>query len=120
VAKVYPAVEGKLNGIALRVPTPNVSVVDFVAQVEKPAIAQQINDAMKEAAEGKLKGILGYSDLPLVSIDYRKTDESSIVDSSLTIVLGGDLVKIVAWYDNEWGYSQRVVDLAELLAQKWS
>ena len=120
VAKVYPAVAGKLNGIALRVPTPNVSVVDFVAQVEKPAIAQQINDAMKEAAEGKLKGILGYSELPLVSCDYRKTDESSIVDSSLTIALGGDLVKIVAWYDNEWGYSQRVVDLAELVAQKWS
>lgn len=120
VAKVYPAVQGKLNGIALRVPTPNVSVVDFVAQVEKPAIAQQINDALKAASEGHLKGILGYSDLPLVSIDYRKTDESSIVDSSLTIVLGGDLVKIVAWYDNEWGYSQRVVDLAELVAQKWS
>ncbi|MDB9527342.1 type I glyceraldehyde-3-phosphate dehydrogenase [Oscillatoria sp. CS-180] len=120
VAKVYPAVEGKLNGIALRVPTPNVSVVDLVAQIEKPAIAQQINDAFKAAAEGKLKGILGYSTLPLVSIDYRKTDESSIVDSSLTIVLGGDLVKVVAWYDNEWGYSQRVVDLAELVAQKWS
>ncbi|MEM1309651.1 MAG: type I glyceraldehyde-3-phosphate dehydrogenase [Cyanobacteria bacterium P01_D01_bin.71] len=120
VAKVYPAVSGKLNGIALRVPTPNVSVVDFVAQVEKPAIAQQINDAMKEASEGKLKGILGYSELPLVSIDYRKTNESSIVDSSLTIALGGDLVKIVAWYDNEWGYSQRVVDLAELVAEKWN
>jgi glyceraldehyde-3-phosphate dehydrogenase (NAD(P)) len=75
---------------------------------------------MKAAAEGHLKGILGYSDLPLVSIDYRKSNESSIVDSSLTIVLGGDLVKIVAWYDNEWGYSQRVVDLAELVAQKWS
>ena len=120
VAKVYPAVKGKLNGIALRVPTPNVSVVDFVAQVEQPAIAEQVNDAMKAASEGKLKGILGYSDLPLVSIDYRKTDESSIVDSSLTIVLGGDLVKIVAWYDNEWGYSQRVVDLAELVAQKWA
>ena len=120
VAKVYPAVAGKLNGIALRVPTPNVSVVDFVAQVEKPAISQQINDAFKAASEGKLKGILGYSDLPLVSIDYRKTDESSIVDSSLTIVLGGDLVKVVAWYDNEWGYSQRVVDLAELVARKWN
>lgn len=119
VAKVYPAVEGKLNGIALRVPTPNVSVVDFVAQVEKPAIAEQVNDALKAASEGKMKGILGYSDLPLVSIDYRKTDESSIVDSSLTIAMGGDLVKVVAWYDNEWGYSQRVVDLAELVAQKW-
>ncbi len=120
VAKVYPAVAGKLNGIALRVPTPNVSVVDFVVQVEKQAIAQQINDAFKVAAAGPLKGILGYSDLPLVSIDYRKTDESSIVDANLTMVLGGDLVKVVAWYDNEWGYSQRVVDLAELMAQKWA
>ncbi|WP_008311916.1 type I glyceraldehyde-3-phosphate dehydrogenase [Leptolyngbya sp. PCC 6406] len=120
VAKVYPAVAGKLNGIALRVPTPNVSVVDFVVQVEKQAIAQQINDAFKVAAADALKGILGYSDLPLVSIDYRKTDESSIVDANLTMVLGGDLVKVVAWYDNEWGYSQRVVDLAELMAQKWA
>lgn len=88
VAKVFPAVKGKLNGIALRVPTPNVSVVDFVVQVEKQAIAQQVNDAVKVAAEGGLKGILGYSDLPLVSIDYRKTNESSIVDASLTMVLG--------------------------------
>ena len=119
VAKVYPAVHGKLNGIALRVPTPNVSVVDFVVQVEKQAIAQQVNDAFKAAAEGPMKGILGYSDLPLVSIDYRKTDESSIVDASLTMVLGGDMIKVVSWYDNEWGYSQRVVDLAELVAQKW-
>ena len=120
VAKVYPAVKGKLNGIALRVPTPNVSVVDFVVQVEKQAIAQQVNDALKAAAEGPLKGVLGYSELPLVSIDYRKTNESSIVDSSLTMVLGGDLIKVVAWYDNEWGYSQRVVDLAELMATKWA
>ncbi|MEB3314376.1 MAG: type I glyceraldehyde-3-phosphate dehydrogenase [Cyanobacteriota bacterium] len=119
VALVIPEMAGKLNGIALRVPTPNVSVVDLVAQVEKPAIAEQVNAALKAAAEGPMKGILAYSDLPLVSIDYRKTDESSIVDSSLTMVMGGDMVKVVAWYDNEWGYSQRVVDLAELVASKW-
>jgi glyceraldehyde-3-phosphate dehydrogenase (NAD(P)) len=112
--------KGKLNGIALRVPTPNVSVVDLVAQIEKPAIAEQINETLKAAAEGSMKGILGYSDQPLVSIDYRKTDESSIVDSSLTMVMGGDMIKVVAWYDNEWGYSQRVVDLAELVAEKWA
>lgn len=119
VALVIPEMAGKLNGIALRVPTPNVSVVDLVVQVEKPAIAEQVNQVLKEAAEGHMKGILAYSDLPLVSIDYRKTDESSIVDSSLTMVMGGDMVKVVAWYDNEWGYSQRVVDLAELVASKW-
>jgi glyceraldehyde-3-phosphate dehydrogenase (NAD(P)) len=119
VALVIPEMAGKLNGNALRVPTPNVSVVDLVAQVEKPTIAEQVNGALKAAAEGPMKGILAYSDLPLVSIDYRKTDESSIVDSSLTMVMGGDMVKVVAWYDNEWGYSQRVVDLAELVAAKW-
>jgi glyceraldehyde-3-phosphate dehydrogenase (NAD(P)) len=119
VSLVIPEMAGKLNGIALRVPTPNVSVVDLVVQVEKPAIAEQVNAVLKSAAEGPMKGILAYSDLPLVSIDYRKTDESSIVDSSLTMVMGGDLVKVVAWYDNEWGYSQRVVDLAELVASKW-
>jgi glyceraldehyde-3-phosphate dehydrogenase (NAD(P)) len=120
VALVIPEMAGKLNGIALRVPTPNVSVVDLVAQVETPAIAEQVNAALKAAAEGPMKGILGYTSEPLVSIDYRKTNESSIVDSSLTLVMGGDMVKVVAWYDNEWGYSQRVVDLAELVAQKWA
>lgn len=119
VSLVIPEMAGKLNGIAFRVPTPNVSVVDLVAQVEKPTIAEQVNEVLKAAAEGPMKGILAYSDLPLVSIDYRKTDDSSIVDSSLTMVMGGDMVKVVAWYDNEWGYSQRVVDLAELVAAKW-
>lgn len=119
VALVIPDMKGRLNGIALRVPTPNVSVVDLVAQVEKPTIAEQVNEALHAAAEGPLKGILAYSDLPLVSIDYRKTDDSSIVDASLTMVMDGDMVKVVAWYDNEWGYSQRVVDLAELVASKW-
>lgn len=120
VALVLPDLKGKLNGIALRVPTPNVSIVDLVVQVEKPTIVEQVNEALKNAAEGPLKGILAYSDLDLVSCDYRGTDESSIVDASLTMVMGGDMVKVVAWYDNEWGYSQRVVDLAEVVAQRWA
>jgi glyceraldehyde-3-phosphate dehydrogenase (NAD(P)) len=119
VALVIPEMKGRLNGIALRVPTPNVSVVDLVAQVEKSTIAEQVNEVLKAAAEGSLKGILEYSDLQLVSSDYQGTDCSSTIDASLTMVMGGDMVKVVAWYDNEWGYSQRVVDLAELVAQKW-
>jgi glyceraldehyde-3-phosphate dehydrogenase (NAD(P)) len=119
VGLVLPELKGKLNGIALRVPTPNVSVVDLVVQVERPTIAEQVNEVLKEASEGSLKGILAYSDLPLVSTDYKGHDASSIIDSSLTMVMGGDMVKVVAWYDNEWGYSQRVVDLAELMAHKW-
>ena len=120
VALVIPSMKGKLNGIALRVPTPNVSVVDFVAQVEKNTFAEQVNEVLQEAANGSLKGILEYCDLPLVSSDYRGSDSSSIVDASLTMVMDGNMVKVVAWYDNEWGYSQRVVDLAELVAQKWA
>lgn len=119
VALVIPDMKGKLNGIAMRVPTPNVSVVDFVAQVEKHTFAEQVNEVLQAAAEGSMKGILEYNDLPLVSCDYRGHDASSIVDASLTMVMDGDLVKVVAWYDNEWGYSQRVVDLAELVARKW-
>jgi len=119
VALVIPDMKGKLNGIALRVPTPNVSVVDLVAQVEKPTFTEQVNEALQKAAETNMKGILGYTDLPLVSSDFRGMDESSMVDSSLTLVMDGDMVKVVAWYDNEWGYSQRVVDLAELIAAKW-
>jgi glyceraldehyde-3-phosphate dehydrogenase (NAD(P)) len=119
VALVLPQLKGKLNGIALRVPTPNVSVVDFVIETEKSTIAEEVNQALKAAAEGELKGILEYNELPLVSIDYRGCDASSIIDASLTMVMGGNMVKVIAWYDNEWGYSQRVVDLAELVAQKW-
>ncbi|MDW8462917.1 MAG: type I glyceraldehyde-3-phosphate dehydrogenase [Geminocystis sp.] len=119
VALVIPELKGKLNGIAFRVPTPNVSVVDLVVQVEKSTIAEQVNQVLKEAAEGELKGILAYSELPLVSCDYRGTNVSSIVDASLTMVMMGDMVKVVAWYDNEWGYSQRVLDLAEIVASKW-
>ena len=119
VALVLPELAGKLNGIAMRVPTPNVSVVDLVIQVEKPTIAEQVNEVLKQASEGEMKGIIKYGDLPLVSSDYAGTDESSIVDAALTMVMGGDMVKVVAWYDNEWGYSQRVVDLAEVMAEKW-
>ncbi|HLO86636.1 MAG TPA: type I glyceraldehyde-3-phosphate dehydrogenase [Nostocaceae cyanobacterium] len=119
VALVLPDLKGKLNGVALRVPTPNVSMVDFVVQVEKPTITEEVNQALRDAAEGPLKGILAYSDLPLVSSDYQGHDASSIVDSSLTLVMGNDMVKVMAWYDNEWGYSQRVLDLAELVAAKW-
>jgi glyceraldehyde-3-phosphate dehydrogenase (NAD(P)) len=119
VALVLPQLKGKLNGVALRVPTPNVSMVDFVVQTEKRTIAEEVNQSLKNAAEGPLKGILGYSELELVSSDYQGTDESSIVDANLTIVMGGDIVKVMAWYDNEWGYSQRVLDLAELVAEKW-
>ena len=119
VALVIPELKGKLNGVALRVPTPNVSMVDFVVQVEKPTITEEVNQVLKEASENSLKGILGYSELPLVSSDYQGTNESSIVDSNLTMVMGNDMVKVMAWYDNEWGYSQRVLDLAELVAQKW-
>lgn len=120
VALVLPDLKGKLNGVALRVPTPNVSMVDFVVQVEKRTIAEEVNEALKHASENELKGILAYSDLPLVSSDYQGTDESSIIDSNLTIVMGSDMVKVMAWYDNEWGYSQRVLDLAELVAAKWA
>jgi len=111
--------KGKLNGVALRVPTPTVSVVDLVVQVEKKTFAEEVNEAFREAANGPMKGILGVSDEPLVSCDYRMTNVSSTIDAALTMVMGDDMVKVVAWYDNEWGYSQRVVDLAELTAAKW-
>jgi glyceraldehyde-3-phosphate dehydrogenase (NAD(P)) len=111
VALVLPNLKGKLNGIALRVPTPNVSVVDLVINVEKKTFTEEVNQALKSASEGPMKGILDYNELELVSSDYRGCDASSIVDASLTMVLGDDMVKVVAWYDNEWGYSQRVVDL---------
>lgn len=119
VALVVPSLAGKLNGIALRVPTPNVSVCDVVCQVEKKTFKEEVNGAFLKASQGPMKGILKYSDEPLVSCDHRGTDESSIIDASLTMVMGDDLVKVVAWYDNEWGYSQRVVDLAEIVAKGW-
>ncbi|KAI5083836.1 hypothetical protein GOP47_0000005 [Adiantum capillus-veneris] len=119
VALVLPNLKGKLNGIALRVPTPNVSVVDLVVQVEKKTFAEEVNAAFREAASKDLRGILAVCDEPLVSVDFRCSDVSSTIDSSLTMVMGDDMVKVVAWYDNEWGYSQRVVDLADIVANKW-
>ncbi|KAM7513974.1 hypothetical protein LguiA_003557 [Lonicera macranthoides] len=120
VSLVLPQLKGKLNGIALRVPTPNVSVVDLVVNVAKKGIsAEDVNDAFRKAADGPLKGILAVCDAPLVSVDFRCSDVSCTIDSSLSMVMGDDMVKVVAWYDNEWGYSQRVVDLADLVASKW-
>ncbi|CAD6209377.1 unnamed protein product [Miscanthus lutarioriparius] len=120
VALVLPQLKGKLNGIALRVPTPNVSVVDLVINTVKTGItADDVNAAFRKAADGPLKGVLSVCDVPLVSVDFRCSDVSSTIDASLTMVMGDDMVKVVAWYDNEWGYSQRVVDLAHLVAAKW-
>jgi glyceraldehyde 3-phosphate dehydrogenase len=115
VSLVIPELEGKFDGYALRVPTPTVSIVDFVGELEKGVTADQVNDAMRAAAEGELKGILGYSEEPLVSMDLKGDSRSSIFDGPLTSVQGGNMVKVVSWYDNEWGYSCRVVDLAQHL-----
>ncbi|CAL9014918.1 unnamed protein product [Prunus brigantina] len=119
VALVLPSLKGKLNGIALRVPTPNVSVVDLVVQVTKKTFAEEVNAAFRDSSAKELAGILSVCDEPLVSVDFRCTDVSSTVDSSLTMVMGDDMVKVIAWYDNEWGYSQRVVDLADIVANNW-
>jgi glyceraldehyde 3-phosphate dehydrogenase len=118
IGLVMPELKGKLDGYAMRVPTPNVSVVDLVAVTSKPATAEEVNQAMKDAAGGELKGILDYTEDPVVSTDMMGNPASSIVDAQMTKVLGGNLVKVVAWYDNEWGYSLRVVDLIEFLAKK--
>ena len=118
VALVIPELKGKLDGMAIRVPTPNVSVVDFVATLNKETDAVKVNAALKSAAEGPLKGILGFSEEPLVSIDYNGNPLSSIVDSLCTKVIGKNLVKVISWYDNETGFSNRVVDLFRLIASK--
>ncbi len=118
IGLVMPQLKGKLDGYAMRVPTPNVSVVDLVAVVSKSTSAEEVNAALKQSAEGALKGILEYTEDPVVSTDMMHNPASSIVDSQLTKVIGGDLVKVVAWYDNEWGYSMRIVDLVEFLAKK--
>ncbi len=115
VSLVLPELDGKLNGMAIRVPTPNVSVVDLVVQLSKPATADEVNRAMKEAAEGDLKGILAYCEEPLVSIDFNGSTASSTVDSLSTMVIG-DMLKVLSWYDNEFGYSCRMVDLALYMA----
>ncbi|MFS8541223.1 MAG: type I glyceraldehyde-3-phosphate dehydrogenase, partial [Tissierellales bacterium] len=115
VALVLPELKGKINGFAMRVPTPTVSIVDFVCEVEKETTAEEVNRVLKEASENELKGILGYSEEPLVSMDYKGDSRSSIVDGLLTMVIG-NMVKVVAWYDNEWGYSCRVIDLVKMVA----
>ena len=118
VALVLPELKGKLNGMAVRVPTPNVSLVDLVAELDKEVTAEEVNAALKAAAEGELKGILQYSEEPLVSKDYNGDPHSSSVDGLSTMVMEGNMVKVVSWYDNETGYSTRVVDLVEYLASK--
>ena len=118
IALVMPELKGKLDGFAIRVPTPNVSVVDLTVQLSKPATAEEINAALKAAAEGPLKGILAYVEEPLVSVDFNHCPLSSSVDAKSTKVIGGNFAKILSWYDNEWGYSNRVVDLALLMIKK--
>ncbi len=117
LGKVLPELQGKFDGMAIRVPTSTVSIVDFVAEVEKEVSVESVNAALKAAAEGELKGILGYSEEPLVSVDYKGDPRSSIVDALSTRVIGGHLVKVLAWYDNEWGYACRTADLAALMAR---
>ena len=118
VALVLPQLKGKLNGFSLRVPTPTVSCTDLVAELSRDVTVEEVNDAFKKAAETDMKGILGYSDEPLVSIDYRGDERSSIVDGLSTMTIGGNMVKVVAWYDNEFGYSNRLADLTKYVADR--
>ena len=118
VGEVLPELKGKLDGIAMRVPTPNVSVVDLVAQVGRSVTADEINGSFLEAANSSLEGILQLSTEPLVSIDFKGNSHSSIVDSDYTKVLENDFVKVLAWYDNEWGYASRCVDLIQMIARR--
>ena len=118
VTLVIPELEGKMNGLAVRVPTPNVSLVDFVANLSRSTTKEEVNATLRQAADGKLKGYLQYTDLPLVSHDFNGNPASSIVDGLSTIMLGDRMVKVLAWYDNESGYSNRIVDLVKLIANK--
>ncbi|MDO3677303.1 type I glyceraldehyde-3-phosphate dehydrogenase [Paenibacillus ehimensis] len=118
VSLVLPELKGKLNGMAMRVPTPNVSVTDLVVELSKNVTVDEVNGALKEAANGPLKGILNYSEEPLVSSDYNGDPASSTIDALSTMVVGDNMVKVVSWYDNEWGYSNRVIDLASFIAKK--
>ena len=118
VGEVLPELKGKLDGFAMRVPTPNVSVVDLVAIVDKKTSAEEVNAALKDASTGALKGLLQFSEEELVSIDFKGNPHSSIVDAPYTKVMDGDFVKVLSWYDNEWGYSNRCVDLLRLLVKR--
>jgi glyceraldehyde 3-phosphate dehydrogenase len=118
LALVIPDLKGKFDGFSLRVPTPTVSVVDFTAEVSRPTTVEEVNDAFRKAAAGPLDGILGVSDEPLVSTDFRGDSRSSIIDSASTMVIGGTMVKVISWYDNEWGYSCRVADLIGFVAAR--
>lgn len=118
ISLVIPELKGKLDGFAIRVPTPNVSVVDLTVLLKKEATAEDINKALKAASEGKMKGVLDYTSDDVVSIDFNHYPASSTVDSKLTKIIGGNFAKVIAWYDNEWGYSCRVVDLIELMVKK--
>ena len=117
VGVVLPELDGRIHGMAMRVPTPTVSVTDFVATLQRPATVDEVNDAYRQAAAGRLNGILDYTDEPLVSSDFRQDPHSAIIDGLSTISLGGDMVKVVGWYDNEWGYSCRTADLAAFVAE---
>jgi glyceraldehyde 3-phosphate dehydrogenase len=118
LALVIPELKGRFDGMAMRIPTPTVSIVDFVAEMEKETTAKEVNAAFKAAAEGPMKGILGYSEEPLVSMDYKGDPRSSIVDGAQTMVMQGNLLKILTWYDNEWAYSMRIADLIKFMADK--
>jgi glyceraldehyde 3-phosphate dehydrogenase len=118
VSLVIPELKGKFDGFSMRVPTPTVSVVDFVAELERPTTTEELHQAFIDASNGELKGILGVSDEPLVSVDYKGDPRSSIIDLEFTMVMGGNMAKVVTWYDNEWGYSMRTADLASMLAKK--
>ncbi len=118
IGLVLPELKGKLDGFSMRVPTADVSVVDLVAELDQAVTVESVNAALKKAAEGKLQGILGYSEEPLVSMDFRGDSRSSIVDALSTMVIGGNFIKVVSWYDNEWGYSCRVADLAAYVGAK--
>ncbi|MGH2620233.1 MAG: type I glyceraldehyde-3-phosphate dehydrogenase [Anaerolineales bacterium] len=118
ISRVIPELKGKFDGFAMRVPTATVSVVDFVATLERDATTEQLHQAFRAASVGPMEGILGFSEEPLVSSDFKMDPRSSIVDAQFTMVLGGNMAKVVAWYDNEWGYSTRTADLAALMARK--
>ncbi|MCI5898337.1 MAG: type I glyceraldehyde-3-phosphate dehydrogenase [Anaerovoracaceae bacterium] len=118
VALVLPQLKGKLNGMAMRVPTSAVSVVDIVFEVKKNTTKEEVNEALKKAAEGSMKGILGFCDEPLVSVDFKQDSRSSVIDSLSTMVMDGNMVKVLSWYDNEWGYSNRAIDLIEYVIAK--